>query len=200
MVLVLSFNSGAIDVTGNFSEWTLNTNDLSPNSSSNTNVAIGGTDSNAPIYLNSDGTSKFGNTSVTGTLGVTNATTLSSTLAVTDATTLSSTLAVTGNTTLSGTLDVTNNTTLSADLDVTGSATVGGTLDVTGLATAQTPADNNESTQLATTEWIKMSNIQDVDDALSPVDGQVLVYDGTEWEAGEQVPNALRFKGTCLVL
>ena len=44
-----------------------------------------------------------------------------------------------------------------------------------------------------------MKNLQDVEDAIAPVDGQVLVYNGgdSEWEAGEQVPNALRFKGTC---
>jgi hypothetical protein len=64
---------------------------------------------------NASGTNRFtvdsanGNTVISGTLGVTAATTLSSTLGVTGATTLSSTLGVTGATTLTGNLTTQSN-------------------------------------------------------------------------------------------
>ena len=85
-----------------------------------------------------------GNSTLTGTLGVTGATTLtgaatlSSTLGVTGATTLSSTLGVTGATTLSDVLNVTGATTLSSTLDVTGNATFTGTLSINSLSLSNT--------------------------------------------------------------
>jgi hypothetical protein len=58
----LGFNGGAIDVTGDFSNWQLNSSDLSPKdpNGASKNVAIGGTNNSADIYLKSDGTAKFG--------------------------------------------------------------------------------------------------------------------------------------------
>jgi hypothetical protein len=76
-----------------------------------------------------------GNSTMTGTLGVTGATTLTgavtaqNTLGVTGATTLSSTLGVTGATTLSSTLGVTGATTLSSTLSVDGVLSLNNTTD-----------------------------------------------------------------------
>ena len=59
----LGFDSdGSIDVTGDFSNWQLNGSDLSPKdpNGDSKNVAIGGTDNNADIYLNSNGDATFG--------------------------------------------------------------------------------------------------------------------------------------------
>jgi hypothetical protein len=99
--------------------------DVTDNVTLNKNVTIVGSNTAATEYFkiqNASSTDKFvvdsssGNTSISGTLGVTGATTLSSTLGVTAATTLSSTLGVTGATTLSSTLGVTGNTTLTGNL------------------------------------------------------------------------------------
>ena len=73
------------------------------------------------------------NIQVSGTLGVTGATTLSSTAAITGNTTVGGTLGVTGNTTLSGTLAVNGNTTLgNASTDT---VTIPGNLTVSGTTT-----------------------------------------------------------------
>jgi len=72
-----------------------------------------------------------GNSSLTGTLAVTDATTLSSTLGVTGAATLSNTLAVTGATTLASTLEVTGTNSFINTTDAT-SSTSGGSLTVSG--------------------------------------------------------------------
>jgi len=76
-----------------------------------------------------------GNTSVGGTLNVTNATSLNSTLGVAGAATLSSTLGVAGAATLSSTLGVAGAATLSDTLGVAGAATLSSTLGVAGAAT-----------------------------------------------------------------
>ena len=114
-----------------------------------------------------------GNTTISGTLGVTGATTLSSTLGVTGATTLSSTLAVTGATTLSsaltyGGVTLSNSVTgtgsmvLSASptftgtaafaaVSTSGNATVGGTLGVTGNTTLSGTLGVTGATTLSST-------------------------------------------------
>jgi hypothetical protein len=106
---------------------------------------------------NGSGADKFtvdsanGNTSISGTLGVTGATTLSSTLSVTSNATVGGTLGVTGATTLSSTLGVTGATNLSSTLDVagdfavnvnkfnvtasSGNTAIAGTLNVSGSST-----------------------------------------------------------------
>ena len=71
-----------------------------------------------------------GNTSVGGTLNVTNATSLNSTLGVAGAATLSSTLGVAGAATLSSTLGVAGAATLSDKLVVAGATTVSNTFEV----------------------------------------------------------------------
>ena len=87
-----------------------------------------------------------GNSSLTGILGVTGATTLFSTLGVTGATALSNTLAVTGATTLSSTLAVTDATTLSSTLDVTGAATFLSTVNLSGTLSLTNTNDATSST------------------------------------------------------
>ena len=73
--LTFDGGTGAINA-GDTSKWNLNSNDLSPKTPDSTNVAIGGTDSTADIYLNSNGNAKFdGNTTIGGTLDVTGAAT-----------------------------------------------------------------------------------------------------------------------------
>ncbi len=141
------------------------------NTTLNSNVTLVGSNTAATELFrirNASSTDRFvvdsanGNTSISGTLGVTGATTLSSTLGVTGATTLSSTLSVTGNTTLNSnvtlvgsntastelfriqnasaadrfTVDSANgNTSISGTLGVTGATTLSSTLSVTGATT-----------------------------------------------------------------
>ena len=101
------------------------------------NIDVGGTlDVGEDFTVDTD---KFtvdytnGNTVVTGTLDVDDATTITSTLGVTGASTLAS-LGVTNAATVGTTLGVTGLATLGS-VSVTGAATVGTTLGVTGLST-----------------------------------------------------------------
>ena len=138
----------------------------------NSNVTLAGSVTPATEYFRiTDGAgspvTKFlvdsanGNTSISGTLGVTGATTLSSTLGVTGVSTLNSavvtnsatvgtTLAVTGATTLSSTLGVTGVSTLNSAV-VTNSATVGTTLGVTGATTLSSTLGVTGATTLSST-------------------------------------------------
>ena len=212
--LTFDAGTGAINA-GDTSNWQLNTSDLSPKDpdGSTKNVAIGGTNSNAPIYLGSNGIASI----LKGAFGSTSApeTTAVAIVSSSDAANLGECTLSLQNTTAGGrALNVYDKDWDFADdplrepnacifedgkANFASNTTVGGTLDVTGAATAAKPADHDSSTQLVTTSWVEMKNLQDVEDAIAPVDGQVLVYNGgdSEWEAGEQVPNALRFKGTC---
>ncbi len=113
----------------------------------NSNLTLVGSDTAGTEFFrvqNGSTVTKFqvdsasGNTTISGTLGVTGATTLSSTLGVTGATTLSSTLAVTGDTTLTGDLavnggDLTTTATTFNLLNATAT-----TLNFAGAATALT--------------------------------------------------------------
>ena len=97
--------------------------------------------------LNVSGDTTLKNTAVSGTLGVTGATTLGSTLGVTGATTLNSTLNVSGNTTL-------KNTAVSGGLGVTGATTLGNTLNVSGYISVA--GENDDGYGLITTNSAKI--------------------------------------------
>ncbi len=112
------------------------------------------------INQSGSGTNALKSSSVTGTLGVSGATTLSSTLGVSGATTLSSSLGVTGATTLSSTLNVSGSSSLSTlstsgaatlnSLTVTNNASVGGTLTVSGGATLSSTLNVSGTSTLGT--------------------------------------------------
>jgi hypothetical protein len=96
-------------------------------------------------------TASNGNTSIAGTLAVTDATTLSSTLGVTSTTTLYSTLTVGGNTTLQSELSVNGATTLSSTLGVTSTTTLYSTLTVGGNTTLQSELSVSGATTISNT-------------------------------------------------
>ena len=108
-------------------------------------LTLSGSDSVATEYFkiqNGSGTDKFvvdsanGNTTISGTLGVTGATTLSSTLGVTGAATLSSTLGLAGdfaiNTNKFNVTAASGNTSIAGTLSLTGAATLNSTANVIG--------------------------------------------------------------------
>ena len=109
-----------------------NTTDATSSTAGGSLTLLGGAGIAKKLFVGTD-LAVGGNSSLTGTLGITGATTMSSTLGVTGATTLSSTLGVTGATTLSDTLDVTGVTNLNNTTDAT-SSTAGGALTVDGGA------------------------------------------------------------------
>jgi len=146
------------------------------------NAEIGGTfNSVGDLTVASDKFSVVaasGNTSIAGTLGVSNATTLSSTLGVSGVTTLAAlnanataitgtlstsdkatlsslevttTSALKGAVTAESTLGVTGATTLSSSLGVTGAATLSSTLAVTGAATLSSTLGVTGATTLSST-------------------------------------------------
>ena len=109
-----------------------NTTDATSSTAGGSLTLLGGAGIAKKLFVGTD-FAVGGNSSLTGTLGVTGATTMSSTLGVTGATTLSSTLGVTGATTLSDTLDVTGFANFNNTTDAT-SSTAGGALTVDGGA------------------------------------------------------------------
>jgi hypothetical protein len=123
-----------------------------------------------------------GNAAITGTLGVTAATTLSNTLGVSGAATLSSTLGVTGITTLSNTLNVTGATVLLSTLSVSSDTTIGGTLNIGGTINASgSTITLNDSVQIngeltvtgditaLTSDMRLKTNIEPIENALNKV-------------------------------
>jgi|LWDU01.1.fsa_nt_gi hypothetical protein len=101
------------------------------------------------VYLSGD--IEAVNTTLSGTLDVTDATTLNNTLNVVNSTTLSDTLDVTKSTTLYDTLDVTDATTLNNTLNVVNSTTLSDTLDVTKATTLNDTLEVTKSTILSDT-------------------------------------------------
>lgn len=145
------------------------------NTTLNSNVTLAGSTTAATEFFRiTDGAgtpvTKFlvdsanGNTTISGTLGVTGAATLSSTLGVTGATTLSSTLGVTGATTLSSTLGVTGASTLAAvgatSLTVSGTTSLAAMSATTGSFSGQVTSTVAVGTApLVVTSTTKVANL-----------------------------------------
>ena len=133
--VVLAGTSGAIEDSANL---TFDGSTLTITGALDASGNISGADIDGTSITTTGDATIGGNASVTGTLGVTSATTLSSTLGVTGNTTLGGTLNVTGSSTLA---DVSAGAISGTTLTTTGYADVGGylqvagTLDVTGNST-----------------------------------------------------------------